>query len=267
MPEQPRILLTNDDGVDSPTLLPLWRALRRWADVDVVVPAVERSWIAKAISRFTPLRLWRERRAEEEWIVVDGLPADCVNLAIHSLGLPRPSLVVSGVNLGLNFGSAFVLSSGTVGAALESSIAGVPAIAFSMAVPNDAYGLSGPARLAALGTRVEHASEVASELASILYRHGMPAAVDAFSVNMPADVTMKTPRRVGRVARTRYGPLFVSTGEAEFRHRFSYLESLDGSAETDVEFVSRGLVAITPLRLELSASVPDTLRQAWERTS
>lgn len=267
MPHPPRILLTNDDGVDSPTLLPLYRALRGWAEVDVVVPATERSWIGKAITRFGALRVWRERRAEEEWIVVDGLPADCINLGIHSLGLARPNLVVSGVNLGLNFGLAFVLSSGTVGAALESWIAGVPAIAFSMAIPNDAYGLSGPARQVALGPRVERASEVASELTRTLWAHGMPAGVDAFSVNMPADVSAHTPRRVGRVARTRYGPLFAPTGNGEFRHRFSYLEPLEQGADTDVALVSQGLVAITPLKLELSASVPESLRQAWERGS
>lgn len=259
-----RVLLTNDDGADSPALIPLWQALRTWAAVDVVVPAVERSWIGKAVTRFAPVRVHPQERGGGTWYVVEGTPADCVNLAVHSLGLPRPDLVVSGINLGLNFGLAFVLSSGTVGAAMESWIAGIPAIAFSMAIPNDAYGLSGEARTRALGGRAEAAAQVANELARILWQYGMPDGVDFFSVNMPADVTAHTPRRLTRVAATRYGPLFSAVGANEFRHRFHSLEVLEEAADTDIASVSNGAVAITPIRLSLSATLPEAVARLWE---
>src|SRR5262244_2442701 len=146
----PRILVTNDDGIDSPLLPPLVRAMSRHGDVVVVVPHVERSWVGKSISRFDAIQVERTERAGVAMYTATGTPADCASLAIHTLFPERPDLVVSGINLGLNFGLAFLLSSGTVGGALEGWIAGVPSIAVSMAIPNDAYGLSGAQRIAAL---------------------------------------------------------------------------------------------------------------------
>ncbi len=259
----PRVFLTNDDGADSPTLLPFLQALSDWAEVAVVVPAQERSWIGKAITRFAPVGVRMERRKGVPWAIVDGSPADCVNLAVHSLEWPRPDLVVAGINLGLNFGSAFVLSSGTVGAVFEASIAGVPAVAFSMAIPSDAYGLKGEARYAAVGGCAERAAVVASDIARTLWEVGFPQAVDVFSVNLPAEVTPHTPRRITRVTRTRYGPLFVREASGQFRHRFSYLEALDDDG--DVAAVTHGFVAITPLRLDFSVALPTKLLERLER--
>src|SRR5262249_20121791 len=145
------ILITNDDGIDSPTLVPLVRALQALGQVRVVVPSVERSWIGKAITRFEPVKVLAVEREGIAMHAVSGSPADCVNLAVHTLYADRPDVVISGINTGLNFGLAFLLSSGTVGAAMEAWIAGLPALAFSMAIPNDAYGLAGLERLQALG--------------------------------------------------------------------------------------------------------------------
>jgi len=144
----PTLLLTNDDGMDSPTLVPLAKALQDLGTVRIVVPECERSWIGKAISRFETVRLRTVERDGLTLHAVAGTPADCVSLGVHELFPQPPDLVVSGINLGLNFGTAFVLSSGTVGAAIEAALAGVPGIAFSMAIPSDAYGLAGAARAA-----------------------------------------------------------------------------------------------------------------------
>jgi hypothetical protein len=127
----PTILITNDDGIDSPTLVPLARCLRRLGTIRVVVPEAERSWIAKAITRFEALRVVPAEREGIAMHAVTGTPADCVSLGVHTLFDGPPDLVVSGINLGLNYGLAFLLSSGTVGAALEACLAGIPAIAFS----------------------------------------------------------------------------------------------------------------------------------------
>ncbi len=259
----PRVFLTNDDGADSPTLLPFLEALSQWAEVSVVVPAQEKSWIAKAITRFAPVSVELESRSGVPWAIVDGSPADCVNLAVHSLGWERPDLVVAGINLGLNFGSAFVLSSGTVGAVLEAWIAGLPAVAFSMAVPNDAFGLQGEARYAAVSSCAERVALVASDIARTLAEVGFPQSVDVFSVNLPADATRDTPRRVTSVTRTRYGPLFVPEALGRFRHRFSYLEPLEDHG--DVAAVRRGYIAITPLRLDFSVALPPRLLERLER--
>jgi len=259
------ILITNDDGIDSPTLVPLARAMRRLAGVRVVVPSTERSWIGKAITRFEVLQVYPTERDGVPMHAVSGSPADCVSLGVHTLYNDRPDMVVSGINLGLNFGLAFLLSSGTVGGALEAWIAGVPSIAFSMAIPNDAYGLTGAQRIAALGQRPAAAADVAADIVETILRTGFPPAVDCFSVNMPADVDADTPRVVARVTRSRYGPLFVPGPEGGYLHRFQSLTALESPDDGDMQVVTRGAVAITPLRLEFSAALPGPLRDALER--
>ncbi|HDK45047.1 MAG TPA: 5'/3'-nucleotidase SurE, partial [Actinobacteria bacterium] len=131
------LLLTNDDGADSPALLPFAHALKEIAEVRVVVPDRERSWIGKAITRFGEIRVRRTVLEGIEVAVADGFPADCTQLGVHSLFGTRPDMVVSGINIGLNDSLAFFLSSGTAGAAAEGWIAGISAFAFSTGVTSD----------------------------------------------------------------------------------------------------------------------------------
>ena len=107
------ILISNDDGAAAPSLGPLVRALAKLDDVRVAVPDAERSWIGKAISRFETVTTRRVAESGIESVLVSGTPADSVNLGVHSLWPEPPDLVVSGVNIGLNVGAAFFLSSGT----------------------------------------------------------------------------------------------------------------------------------------------------------
>jgi 5'/3'-nucleotidase len=258
------ILITNDDGIDSPTLVPLARAVRHLGEVRVVVPSSERSWIGKAITRFDGVRAQPTVRAGFPMYAVSGTPADCVSLGVHTLYGQPPDLVLSGINLGLNFGLAFLLSSGTVGGALEAWIAGIPAVAFSLAIPNDAYGLTGARCLVALGERPAAAAAVAADIVRHIATAGFPETVDCFSVNMPADVDMDTPRVVARVTRSRYGPLFVPAPEAGYLHRFQSLTALEAPVDGDMQVVANGAVAITPLRLDFSAELPTALRAALE---
>jgi 5'-nucleotidase len=261
----PTILITNDDGIDSPTLVPLARALQRLGTVRVVVPSSERSWIGKAISRFEVVRAEATERDGIPMHAVSGTPADCVSLGVHTLFADRPDLVVSGINLGLNFGLAFILSSGTVGGALEGWICGVPSIAVSMAIPNDAYGLTGAQRIAALGERPNAAATVTTEIVETILREGFPEDVDGFSINMPADVTSETPRVIARVARSRYGPLFVPGPDGGYLHRFQSLFALETPDDGDIQVVARDAIAITPLRLDLTGALPRQLQAALER--
>jgi 5'-nucleotidase len=261
----PTILVTNDDGIDSPTLVPLVRALQPLGDVRVVVPATERSWVAKAISRFDVVDVYDTERDGLPMRAVRGTPADCVSLGVHTLEPTRPDLVVSGINVGLNYGLAFVLSSGTVGGAIEAWIAGVPAVAFSMAVPNDAFGLRGAQRIAALGARPAAAAVAAADIAALLLRRGLPTGVDVVSVNMPADADVDTPRVVARVTRSAYGPLFVPGPEGGYLHRFQSLTPLESPEDGDMQVVARGALAITPLRFDVTEPLSDDWRAAFER--
>ncbi len=127
-----RILLTNDDGIDAPGLIILEKIANKLAGDDgevwVVAPLNERSGVAHCISYITPARI--EERGERRF-AVDGYPADCVLGGVHQLmGNTRPDLVLSGVNRGNNSGEN-TLYSGTIGAAMEGALQGIPSFALS----------------------------------------------------------------------------------------------------------------------------------------
>ncbi len=125
-----RLLVSNDDGIYSKGLSALVDAVSPLAEVWVVAPETEQSASSHALSLHRPLRI---RKHSERWFGIDGTPADCVYLAFHHLmkdGLP--TLVLSGINHGANLAED-VIYSGTVAAAMEGSLLGIPSIAFSLA--------------------------------------------------------------------------------------------------------------------------------------
>ena len=131
-----RVLLVNDDGVEAPGLHALFTATAALADVTVVAPATERSAAGHSITVFNELSLRRHTRDHhaEAWWGLDGTPADCVKMALTVIMRDAPpDIVVSGVNRGQNTGTS-ILYSGTVAGAREAAMAGLPAIAVSLAV-------------------------------------------------------------------------------------------------------------------------------------
>ena len=130
MSERPRILVSNDDGHQSDGLRALVDAVSPLGEIWVVAPEAEQSASSHAISLHRPLRI---REVRERWFAVDGTPTDCSYVAInHVLKDSRPQLMLSGINHGPNMADD-VTYSGTVAAAMEASLLGVPAIAFSLA--------------------------------------------------------------------------------------------------------------------------------------
>lgn len=129
---RPHILITNDDGIHARGIKHLWNSLKPYADITVVGPAGEQSAVSLSITLRNPLVIERIfwENADDVWSV-SGTPADCVKLALHTILKKRPDIVVSGINRGANSGRN-VLYSGTVAAAIESVIQGIPAIAFSV---------------------------------------------------------------------------------------------------------------------------------------
>lgn len=267
----PHLLLTNDDGVDSPALLPFAHALESVGDVTVVVPDRERSWIGKAISRTGDIGTRTVERDGRRIITCSGYPADATQLGVHTVSEHAPDLVVSGINVGLNHGTAFMLSSGTVGAAIEGWISGRPAIAFS----------AGPTATTAAAYRTwrNHAwsaaataqwTQLAETCAAILrdaIDSGLLDLADVVSVNLPFDATPSTPRRVTEIARVRYGALFREVERDRYRNGYVDLdhpELLDG---TDLEAFRDGVVSIAPIRMPQTVDVPDAVRAQIERTT
>jgi 5'-nucleotidase len=122
-----KILISNDDGYQAPGIEALYNALKDVADVEVVAPEHNNSAKSNALTLNAPLYV---HRASNGFRYVNGTPADCVHIALTGLLTERPDLVVSGINNGANMGDDTIYS-GTVGAAMEGHLFGIPAIAFS----------------------------------------------------------------------------------------------------------------------------------------
>ncbi len=261
------MLVTNDDGIDSPALVPLIRAVSELGEVRTVVPSGERSWIGKAITRWHDIRVEAVKRDGLEILAVDGYPADCTNLAVHSLFDEPPDVVVSGINIGLNIGLGFFLSSGTVGAAMEGWIAGLPAIAFSTGVPDSdrewKRHATGPDSQAVW----ERTAALSADILSDLLEAGFPDGTDLINVNFKIDADLDTPRVVTQLAPVGYGALFRLKEPGLYSHQFAggLRNEHDVEAEMDVAAVRRGRVSITPVQLAHTAAVPAALRRRLSR--
>ncbi|MEE2658110.1 MAG: 5'/3'-nucleotidase SurE [Candidatus Latescibacterota bacterium] len=269
LPTGPWILVSNDDGIDSPALPSLLEALRGFDVVRCVVPAREYSWSAKTMSRFDSLEMVETNRDPCPIYRLDGSPADCVNAGIHNL-YPHhpPELVISGVNIGANAGLAFLLSSGTVGAALEGMLSGVPSMAVSQEMSGEDYARWRDHRdVDHLQASWQEAGVVAAEVADEILRGGLPAGADLLSINLPPGATRHSTRVLATVANTRYGPFFERVADGRLQHVYSPLQRLDGDdGVTDLDALARGHIALTPLRFGLNSPHLKADRARFERS-
>jgi 5'-nucleotidase len=129
------ILVTNDDGVRSPGIRELARAVAKLGDVTIVAPHEEASAIGHALTLRRPLRV---EQIEPNIFEVDGTPTDCVNVAVARILATPPDLILSGINKGYNLGDD-VTYSGTVAGAMEGALLGIPSIAVSLQRPSGGY--------------------------------------------------------------------------------------------------------------------------------
>lgn len=256
------ILVTNDDGIDAPGLAPLARAIGELAPVRVVAPDRERSWVGKAITRFEPVRVEVVERGGVEMHAASGYPADCAQLGIHTLFREPPRLVVSGINVGFNHGSAYLQTSGTIGAALEASISGIDALAFSTQSITRPWREWRPWAMGPDSIEMwERLSAVAAAMTAPVLAAAAPGVL--ISVNMPDTADPATPRRLTTVASVGYDRLFRRAGEGVFVHDYrGYLNHFSSLAGTDVQAAAEGLISVTALHPAHSVGLPEGLRQA-----
>ena len=258
------LLLTNDDGIDSPALLPTYHALAPLFDeVRVVVPHIERSWIGKAITRHDEMTVDHVTRSGVEITTVSGYPADCTQIGIFNTGDGMPDMVVSGINIGGNHSTAYLYGSGTVGAAVEAALVGVPALAFSASSGADNYPTWNQyMRSADSGATWDEIARVSARIVAKVLAAGFPADVDVLTVNLPDGLSEASPHRVAPLGYTSYGQLFREQRPGVFKHQWkSDVAAKPGVdlADTDIELCHNGTVVITPLRLpQLGADVQST---------
>lgn len=236
-----RILLTNDDGLYSEGLKVLWEHLRKLGEVCVVVPETEKSAVAHAINLFTPLKIRHiEMERGLEVYVVNGTPVDCVKIGVNSILKKKPDMLVSGINPYSNLGMD-ILYSGTVSAAAEGAILGIPSISVSLDGCQNFHFNS--------------AAAIAVEIIKKMQKTPFPKDT-ILNINIP---NMPVPEIKG--VRLTY------QSEARFQEEYeerkdprggSYFwlkgifREVDGEKGSDVETVKNGYVSITPLHLNLT---------------
>jgi 5'-nucleotidase len=264
-----KVLLCNDDGVDAPGLWALYKAISEIADTLVVAPATERSAVGHGISVYNDVTLRRHIREEMAWgYGLDGTPADCVKMALSTIMKDDPpDLVISGINRGQNTGTS-ILYSGTVAAALEATMSGLPAIAISQALWVTEPDPDAPHRPAATHTSdmvkamarnhadYSAAAKFASRLAQQVAKNGLPQGT-LLNVNVP----MLAEEDIRGVAISKMGrSIFVDQfhivsecdGATCYRNIGDRLiQSPDGDDWDDL-VLHQGKISITPLHYDMT---------------
>ena len=227
------ILLTNDDGIDAPGLALLHRGVHDLGEVHVIAPANNQS---AASHSFTLRRPMVVREVRPRWISVRGTPTDCVLISHHALLGRSIDLLISGINDGPNLGDD-VLYSGTVAAAIEGTLLGIPSMAVSFETP---------------GVNAESAVAVVRELADRLFKRPLPPKT-LLNINIPAGPDSGV--KITRLGKRIYHDMAIRRQAPDGEVTYTIEGELDCKLHrgSDFEAVSRGWISITPLHLDMTS--------------
>ena len=245
-----RILISNDDGYFAPGITALAESLRDLADIVVVAPERDRSGASNSLTLDRPLSV---RTAASGYQYLNGTPTDCVHVAVTGMLEHRPDLVVSGINDGANMGDDTIYS-GTVAAAMEGFLLGIPSIAFSLVEKGHAH-LDAAARVA---------RDVVVRFIARSYPTPGPVLLNVNIPNLPYD-------RIGGIVATRLGKRHHAEEVIKARNPRGdvvYWIGPAGSAKdagpgTDFHAVAAGQVSVTPLHIDLTATALSDATRQW----
>ncbi len=228
----PKILLTNDDGIDAPGLKVLESAVMGLGEIYVVAPKDNRSAASHSFTLRQPIKIYQ---IKENRYAVDGTPTDCVLIAHHGLFKKTISLVISGINNGPNMGDD-VLYSGTVAAAIEGTILGIPSIAVSYRQD---------------GVNCDIAEKLVNRLAKYLLKHGLPKKT-LLNINIPAGKVKGV--KITRMGKRTYKDMAIKTDHpsGEVSYMIDGELSWEIESGTDFEAVENNYISITPLHLDMT---------------
>ncbi len=234
-----KILISNDDGYQAPGIVALHAALSTVAEVEVVAPEHNNSAKSNALTLHSPLYV---HQAHNGFRYINGTPADCVHIALTGLLGYRPDLVVSGINNGANMGDDTIYS-GTVGAAMEGYLFGVPAIAFSQV--DKGWG------------EIEAAAQKAADIVRQMSVQGLVGQAPwLLNVNIPnLPLQALRPLKLCRLGR-RHAAERVITQQSPRGETMYWIggagAAKDDAEGTDFHATAQGHVAVTPLKVDLT---------------
>lgn len=255
----PDILLTNDDGVMSPGLWALHKALAGKGDIVVVAPDGPRSATSMSLTFHKPLRVSKISVNNQHAFAVSGNPADCVSLGVAQiLKGQKPKVVVAGINPGDNTTAQVVFASGTVAAAMQAAILGIPAIAFSVVAHED-HTLTQED----YDTKLKLGLVWARRLVTHVLKNGLVKGVDFLNVNFPERITKSTPVHVTKLGRLRFENFIVEREDPRktpyYWQTGNWLEEERYEPGTDAYAVHvEHAISVTPMTLDASANVQES---------
>lgn len=244
------ILVTNDDGVYAPGIKALHDAVRHLGQAVIVAPERDKSAVSHSLTMNRPLRV---RQLEEDVYTLDGTPTDCVTIGMNKILPEKPDLLVSGINPGPNLGDD-ISYSGTVSAAIEGTMYGIPSLAFSLAgePPFD----------------FETAAGVAWKLASMALQFGLPEKT-LLNINIPQlkpeEIKgIRFTRQGRRIYRNAIQETFDPWGRKHYWIGGGTVQ-WSGGENTDERTLHDGYISVTPIQLDLTNHEGiDFLQEFWK---
>jgi 5'-nucleotidase len=249
----PVILVTNDDGVHSPGLISLYNAMKELGDAYIIAPDRERSAVSHSLTMHRPLKV---EELLEHVYSINGTPTDCVAIGISKILTERPALVVSGINKGANLGDDITYS-GTVSAAIESTIMGIPSFAISLVIEKQP----------ALPLHFDTASRIAVVIGRYILEKSLPYDT-LLNVNIP-DVQINSIKGIKftRQGKRIYDNSIQETFDPNGKKHYwigggePYWEH---GEDTDIQAIQGGYISITPIHLDLTNyEALEFLKQRW----
>jgi len=258
MQKRPLILITNDDGIQSPGLRAAARAVADLGDLLIVAPNKQQT----GASRSYPFN--NNQPLEQTTVALNGSthpahtgnmsPAQSVTVGVLYLARRPVDLVISGINYGENVGSGVTIS-GTVGAAIEAGCYGIPALAVSLQTPHEHHFSNSDV------VDFSVAAHFTRQFAQKVLQNGLPANVDLLKIDVPASATVETPWQFGRVSRQRYYETppgnfeKVLKGESKLAYHVNVQrDSLEPDSDVKIFSVDRH-VSVVPMTVDLTAPV------------
>ncbi|OGQ48022.1 MAG: 5'/3'-nucleotidase SurE [Deltaproteobacteria bacterium RIFCSPLOWO2_02_44_9] len=231
------MLISNDDGIHSEGIKTLAKALKRVGEVFIVAPDRERSAASHSLTLHKPLRV---EKIGPNAYAINGTPTDCINLAVNGILKKRPDLVVSGINKGGNLGDD-VTYSGTVSAAMEGTLLGIPSFAISLvSISRENFDFKNAARFAA-------------RLARFILKNRLPKDT-LLNINVP-DVDEIKGYRITKQGKRLYGDAIVEKVDPRGKKYYwigGDILKWEGGEDTDFKAITSNFISITPVHLDMT---------------
>ncbi len=239
--KKPKILISNDDGIDAPGIYALANEMKKLGDVVVAAPDKQQSAVGHAITMNYPLRATKfYKNGKFFGYAIDGTPADAVKLAVSSLLREKPDILISGINHGANTAIS-VIYSGTVSAATEGTILGIPSIAVSLTT----YG----------PPDFRYAAKVAKRIATSVLKKGLPQGT-LLNVNVPPVPEKEIQGiKVTRQSKAKWNDWFEVRKDPNNKKYFwltGRLGTEEKKKDTDLYAIENNFVSVTPIQYDLT---------------